>query len=196
MTHDEILAWCADRTATERILDFPAEVFSALTTETALEISRLYRARHLMVLPAREREFFAWLKENDPEVWNDLWSGTDEAEYVVSLTFLPVVLDTSRGFPICDLESVDNYFFLPSLVQGEHAQDFVEAVRERFLAKEKLTVAQVLALECSMSPLDIWHFAWHHGIPLSRAKEAVHQLAEEKILLHIRSSADIADYIE
>ncbi|MFM8569378.1 MAG: hypothetical protein ACKOB6_07230 [Candidatus Kapaibacterium sp.] len=196
MTHDEILAWCAQSAGTGSTFAFPDEVFSSLTTETAVEISCLYGARHLMELPRREREFFAWLKEQDPAVWNDLWSGTEEAEYLVSLAFLPALLDPSRGFPICDLETVDNYFFLPGLVQGEHAADFVEAVRERFLAKEKLTVEQVLALECSLSPVDIWHFAWHHGIALPRAKEAVGNLVEEKVLVHLRSSADLADHIE
>ncbi|MFN4769318.1 MAG: hypothetical protein ACK45R_03150 [Candidatus Kapaibacterium sp.] len=196
MTHDDIMQWCANAAPTHQVFDFPEELFHSLNTETALEISRIYGARHLMVLPRREQEFFAWVKEHDADVWTDLWSGTEEAPYVVSLAFLPALLDPSRGFPICDLENVENYFFVPGLVQGENAQDFVEAVRERFLAKDKLTVEQVLALECSLSPVDIWHFAWHHGIALSRAKQAVQQLVEEKILLHLRTSAELADYIE
>lgn len=196
MTHEEILDWCARAAETGTTFEFPEEVFSSLTTESAVEISNLYRGRYLMMLPRREQEFFAWLKENDPLVWADLWASTDASAYTVSMAFLPALLDPSRGFPICDLETLDNYFFLPSLLQGEHAQDFVEAVRERFLAKEKLTVEQVLALECSLAPIDIWHFAHHHGIDVARAKRAVEQLVEEKILVHLRSSADLAEYIE
>lgn len=196
MTHDEIIQWCDDAVAASNVIEFPDDVFASLTPDIAVELMQRHGAKTLMILPKREQEFFAWLKANDEKVWNDLWSeGMDEA-YVVSLAFLPAFLDASRGFPICDLEQEDNYFFVPGLVQGEHAQDFVEAVRDRFISNEKVTVEQLLALECSMSPIDIWHFAWHHGIELKRAKEAVHRLAEEKILLHLTSAADLAEYIE
>lgn len=196
MTRDDILQWCDDAVAHSTVIEFPEEVFSSLTSGIAVEIMQRHGAHALMMLPRSEQEFFSWLRVNDEKVWNDLWSDAGDPAYVVSLAFLPAFLDPSRGFPICDLENEDNYFFLPRLLHGEHAHDFVEAVRERFLAKEKITVEQLLALECSMSPIDIWHFAWHHGIDLARAKEAVHHLKEEKILLHLTSSADLAEYIE
>ncbi len=196
MTDTDVLAWCELNIEPKATIVFPEEVFSSLTTESAKEITRLYGHTNLMVLPQREQDFFEWLKEHDVDVWSDLWSHDDEQPYVVSLAFLPAFLDPSRGFPICDLESVENYFFVPALVQGENAKDFIEAVRERFLAKQKLTVEQLLALECSLAPIDIWHFAWHHSVDLARAKTAVAQLVDDQILIHLKSSGDIAEYIE
>lgn len=196
MTHSEILAWCESNIRPQEVITFPDEVFTSMTGETAQELSRLYGTHNLMKLPQREQDFFQWLSDNDRDAWNDLWLEAADEPYVVSLAFLPAFLDPSRGFPICDLEHVENFFFVPSLVQGDNAADFVEAVRERFLAKQKLTVEQLFALECSLAPIDVWHFAWHHGVDLQRAKEAVQHLVDDHILLHLKTAAEIAEYIE
>ncbi len=196
MTNEEIAQWCDDHIEAGQTVCFPEELFTSLTAESAQAITAHFGAHHLMQLPTREQEFFEWLKTHDEAVWNDLWANVEEQPYVVSMAFLPAFLDPSRGFPICDLESVDNYFFVPALVNGENAKDFVEAVRERFLAKQKVTVEQLLALECSLAPIDIWHFAWHHGIELERCKRAVQTLVDDHILLHVRTAAELAGFIE
>ncbi len=196
MTHEEIEQWCEQHISEKTLIEFPEELFQSLDSDTAVSLSQRYGAHHLMVLPKREQEFFSWLRMHDEAVWNDLWSHTEEQPYIVSLAFLPALLDPSRGFPICDLEQVDNYFFVPALLNGENAKDFVEAVRERFLAQQKVTVEQLLALECSLSPIDIWHFAWHHDVELARAKQAVHSLVEDQILRHLKSSHDLAEFID
>lgn len=197
MEQQEILNWCEQNISAEGIIDFPEELFTSLTTETAMEISQRYGARSLMLLPQRERSFFEWLKQQDDEAWFDLWGAdTEEQPYIVSLAFLPLLLDPSRGFPICDLINVDNYFFAPILMQTQEAKDLVEAVRDRFIAKHPLTVEQLLALEASLAPIDIWHFAWHHGVELARAKKAVERLVEDNILLHLKKAEDLANFIE
>ncbi len=196
MDKQQIDQWCSDNIQSGSVIEFPTELFQSLDTEMAVGIASRFGAQCLMKLPQREQDFFEWLLDNDAAVWNDLWASSDEEPYVVSLAFLPALLDPSRGFPICDLESVDNYFFVPALIQGDNAQDFVEAVRERFIAKQKLTVEQLLALECSLSPIDIWHFAWHHSLKVDRCKAAVHTLVDDQIVVHLKSAQEIADYIE
>ena len=196
MTKKEILDWCSNNITAMSPVQFPDELFSSLDTETAVEIAKHFSARSFMILPESERQFFDWLQVQDEAVWNDLWTNTEEQPYVVSLAFLPAFLDPSRGFPICDLESIDNYFFVPAMLHTAESKDFVEAVRDRFLAKQKLTVEQLLALESSLAPIDIWHFAWHHGIELQRAKEAVASLVEDNILFHLKKADELATWVE
>lgn len=198
MTTKEIVDWCNANIRDGEILEFPQEVFSSLTDDVSVAIVTQFHAHTFMRLPEREQKFFEWVRTNDPDVWDDLWQtdtiGTEP--YVVSLAFLPALLDPSRGFPICDLETTDNYFFAPVMLHSDEAKDFVEGVRNRFIAKYPLTVEQLLALEADLAPIDIWHFAHHHDIELNRAKKAVERLVEDNILIHLKKSDEIAGFIE
>lgn len=198
MTLTEIMDWCSKNIHEGEVLEFPQEVFASLTDESALAIITNYHAKTFMRLPVHEQKFFEWLRVTDPNVWSDLWELDDIGiePYVVSLAFLPTFLDPSRGFPICDLANNDNYFFAPVMLHSDEAKDFVEGVRNRFVAKHALTVEQLLALEADLSPIDIWHFAYHHDIELIRAKKAVERLVEDNILVHLTKSDEIAGFIE
>lgn len=196
MTYHEAHQWLTENVSATAVLDIPAELIAALDFAKAVALAQEFGAHQLVTLPANEREFFTWLSENDPDVWHDLWGGVDEDPYVVSLAFLPYFIDPSRGFPICDLETTPNYFFAEPMLHTAESKDFVEAVRQRFIAKQPLTVEQLLALEVSVAPIDIWHFAWHHGLTLADSKRAVQRLHDDNILLHIPSATDLANYIE
>ncbi|MBL7973972.1 MAG: hypothetical protein JNJ85_03610 [Candidatus Kapabacteria bacterium] len=198
MTNTEVLEWCEGNFHDGDVVEFPNEVFQSLNDELSVAIVEKYHAHTFIRLPQREQKFFEWLRSNDPEVWNDLWQLDAEGvePYVVSLAFLPALLDPSRGFPICDLVNTDNYFFVPLMLHSTEAKDFVEGVRNRFLQKGALTVEQLLALEADLAPIDIWHFAYHHEIDLERAKKAVERLVEDNILIHLKKSDEIAGFIE
>ena len=71
----------------------------------------------------------------------------------------------------------------------------IDSVKERVLAKEPLTVAQLLALEISFGPIDIWRFAYHHQISLDSAKNAVKVLVDDGVLIHIKDAETLARFI-
>lgn len=197
MTTQKILELCTRQIAENSIIDLPENVFASLTPEQANTIVTHFHGNAFLRLPMKERTFFDWLRIHDEQVWKDLW-GDDSIgpPYIVSIVFLPMLLDDVRGFPICDLETVDNYYFTNDHFISDEADVLIEASKERFLAQKSLTVSQLLALEISLSPIDIWRFAYHHKIDLEQAKGAVQRLSDEKMLLHLKTSDDLADFVE
>lgn len=184
---------------------FPEELIEKLTEQHAIIIRDYLETVQLFRLPKSEVQFFEWLKENDIEVWNDLWKldnpeessdDEDKVDYLVSKIFLPVILKKDgRGFPICDLVTTDNYYFTPHQLADEESKIFVESSKERFLKKEILTTAQLLAIEISMGDIDIWHFAYKHNMELSKAKKAVADLVEDGVLVHLKESEHLIPFL-
>lgn len=197
MTTQKIIDLCSKQISENSIIDLPENVFAALTVEQAEAIVTHFRGKAFLRLPEKERRFFDWLKIHDESVWKDLW-GDDSIEppYIVSVVFLPLLLDDVRGFPICDLLTEDNYYFTNDHFLSDEADVLIEAAKDRFLAQQTLTISQLLALEISMAPIDIWRFAYHHKIDLAHAKGAVQRLVDEKLLIHLKSSEDLADFVE
>lgn len=176
---------------------FPAEILSGMTAEQADMIVKRFGAHTLMQLPASEITFFEWLKTADEKVWNDLWLDENVNEpYLIGISFLPVFLDSSRGFPICDLVNSDNYYFSSAHMPDDEAGIFVEAVKERYMQGNALTVQQLLAMEISIAPIDIWRFSYHHHIPLERAKQAVHQLVADEVLIHLPQADQLNTFLD
>jgi len=197
MTTTKLIELCNRQLSENSIIDLPENVFSSLTLEQAESIVAHFQGNVFLRLPLKERLFFDWLKIKDEPVWNDLWNDESvEPPYIVSVIFLPMLLDEVRGFPICDLLTEDNYYFTNDHFISDEADVLIEAVKERFLAQQTLTVSQLLVLEISMSPIDIWRFAYHHKIELHHAKNAVQLLTDEKLLIHLKSSEDLADFVE
>lgn len=178
------------------IITFDEEILSALTPDDAKLIISQIGSTHLLKLPQKEIAFFEWLKEIHPLVWKDLWGSDDsEHEYTVGMDLLPLMLDPVRGFPICDLITQENFFFVPDHLIGEEISFYLEAVKERYLKQETVTVAQLLVLEISMAPIDAWRFSYHHRIEFDRVMKAIQDLKEEGMLLHLGRAEDLADFI-
>jgi hypothetical protein len=168
-----------------------------MTPEQAQMIVDRFGAHTLMQLPESDIKFFEWLKVNDLSVWEDVWMDENVNEpYLIGISFLPLFLDSSRGFPICDLLKNDNYFFSVAHMPDQDAGMFIEAVKERYMAGHALTVQQLLALEISIAPIDIWRFAYHHQIPLERAKQAVKQLVDDEVLIHITQADQLNTFLD
>ena len=88
------------------IIEFNEETLSFLNQEIAIQLIRTFGSSLLIKLPPKEIAFFEWLKAEHIDIWVDLWEAQDsEMKYIVSLNFLPLLLDPVRGFPICDLIS-------------------------------------------------------------------------------------------
>lgn len=178
------------------IITFDEEILSALTPDDAKLIISQIGSTHLLKLPQKEIAFFEWLKVIHPLVWKDLWGSDDsEHEYTVGMDLLPLMLDPVRGFPICDLITQENFFFVPDHLIGEEISFYLEAVKERYLKQETVTVAQLLVLEISMAPIDAWRFSYHHRIEFDRVMKAIQDLKEEGMLLHLGRAEDLADFI-
>lgn len=197
MSRDELLVYIAASVERDGYITFTDAMLAAMDTATIEDIEVSYGMRSLMRLPDGEVRFFTWLYDVDRAVWDDLWSG-DETPYLVSLAFLSELAGENVGRPwtIRDLVSVDNYYFAPSLLIEKESDAYIAAVRDRFASHQPLTAAQALALEASVGPVDIWHFAYTHNLPLDKAKGAVASLVDDRILLHVPSADHLVQYFD
>lgn len=194
----DIFSFFEQHPSREDVVILSEETFNSLTEEQIDSITAsTYSKSRLMMLPVHEIQFFEWLKENDRPVWEDLWvEESGETTYAVSISFLPLLKDISRGFPICDLRTTDNYYFVPEHLVAEERPIIIDAIKERVYANKSITTEQLLSLEISYGGIDIWHFAYHHSIELERAKKAVVALVEDTQLLWLKNSDDLAEYIK
>jgi hypothetical protein len=186
-----------DNQSTENhFIELSDEVFLSLDYEIAKTLADRYGATLLMKLPSREIKFFEWLYENDREVWNDLWGNTEEEPYIVGMSFLPVLINKMRGYPICDLLDNDNYYFTSAHIVDKESEILLESARTRFMNNEDLTTAQLLILQISVSPTDIWHFAYNFNIDINEAKKAVEDLVQDNALVHLKEVEYLAPFID
>lgn len=192
----QIIDFFAKLVNEDKVLEIPNEIFSKMEKEYGELLQKEFNYTRLMRLPDPEVQFFEWLKENDRLVWNDLWQD-EELGYVISIEFLPKLLEKDgRGFPICDLRSIDNYYFTPQLLVDKESDVLVEAAKVRFKEKQALPTNQLLALEIHFGGIDVWHFAYKHKIDLAEAKKAAHSLVEDQILIHLTEAEHIAPILE
>ncbi len=193
---EEIIDWCKQEKENEEFIEFPVEILDSMSEKTARVLAEIFGKDTFMRLPEKEIEFFEWLREKDEEVWDDLWDTENEEPYVVGVGLLPTLLSKTRGFPICDLMERDNYFFTETQMQAEESKAMLDSAIERFKNKKALTTEQALVLEISQAPIDIWRFAYRHGLPLKRVKKAADILVEDGVLLHLKKAEHLANVIE
>ena len=179
---------------------FTDEEFSLLNDDAIEAILNEFSGKCMLRLHVTEIKFFEWLKQNDLAVWNDIWLNDNnelaEEPYLVSIDLLPVIMNLDgRGFPICDLQTTDNYYFTLNNMVDRESKILIAASQELFRSNKSLTPAQMLALEISLDPIDIWHFAYKHRIELDIAKSAVHSLVADNALVHLKEAEYIAPFV-
>ena len=179
----------------DRIIEIPNEIYKILDEDKAVHIKNFYDGKYFMKLPESEIAFFEWLKENDPEIWKDLWDESPIEPYCVSFDFLPYLIRHGNGFPICDLLNNENYYFTPIHINGREAELMVETIKQRFLNRDSLTPAQTLLMEISLNPIDIWHFSYKYNIEIYKAQVAVAQLVEDESIVHFKLAEHLANFI-
>lgn len=177
-------------------IELSDEIFQSLDNEIAKSLADKYGSSLLMKLPSREIKFFEWLYENDRDIWNDLWGNTEEEPYIVGMSFLPVLINKMRGYPICDLLHKDNYYFTSAHIVDKESEILLESAKTRFMNNEDLTIAQLLILQISVSPVDIWHFAYNFNIDINEAKKAVEELVQDNALVHLKEVEHLAPFID
>ncbi len=163
--------------------EIPQEDLAAMSGEQADELVALFGSTTLIRLPEREREFFDWLRAEDPAVWEDLWGDTPPDElYYVSIAHLTSFLPGTRGFPVCDLVNNDNYWFTENDLTPEEGKIFVEHALDVVAEQGDLSMDQAFAIEVWRGPIDQWRFAWMYNIPLAEVRKMVHWLITEGVL--------------
>jgi len=197
MSNEELIAYCQNSIERRNFILFEDEVFAQISPEQARLLADHYASDTLMMLPRYEIEFFEWLRQEDEPIWLDLWGDESVEPYLVGMYFLPRLIELNgRGFPICDLMDNDNFYFTVAQMQDDEGKATIEVARNKFENHEQLTIAQLLALEISLSPIDIWHFAYKHSIKLADAKKAVAELVDDHALVHITKAELLARFID
>ena len=196
MTEQDLLEYCEDSIAHQNYIQLPEDLFNALTPEMVSLLVKKYGNTNMLMLPEKDLRFFEWVKNNDPEVWNDLWAGDDLQPYLVSTTLLPAIRTKARGFPICDLLETHNYYFSEAHISDKESEILLESVKKRFMDNKTLTTPQLLLLEISLAPIDIWRFAFNHKIEIDEAKAAVHALVEDEVLVHLKDAEHLAHFLD
>jgi len=193
MTIKEILK---TRTKDNYLL-LPEEFYSTASVENAQAIVDKISSE-LIRLPEQEIAFFEWLKTQDIDIWNDLWTRDELNEpYIVSIIFLPLlVYSARRGFPICDLTENDNYFFTPIQLMGDVAKVYLETADIALEKRKPISSIQLLVKDISMNQTDIWHFAYKYNIPIVEAKKDVERLVDEQALLHLKEADQLSNFFD
>lgn len=174
-------------------IDFTESELKNLTTAQAVWISTEFHGHCLMKLPENEIRFFEWLKKNDPAVWKDLWEEDDQ--YLVSIDFLSSMTADGNGFPICDLESNDNFWFSERHLKPKGRQIF-QVIEQKLKNNQKLSVEETLLFEIASGAIDIWHFCYRYQVPVSLVKQKVEILKLEDVLVHLTNREDLVKYID
>lgn len=178
---NELLERLSSSTEQVRRVDFTEEEIASISMEQAEQIVAMYGASSLMLLPERERAFFDWVKKNDAAAWNDLWGG-DEEPYLVSMAYLRDLLPKRRGFLICDLTELQNYFFTAEQIAHD-GKALLDAALEIVKHNGQLSIDKAFIVEVWRAPIDIWRFAYMYEQPVETVRDMVHWLLQEEILL-------------
>ncbi len=197
MTDSEVVDICTQSIAEVGYIRLTPAQFAVITVEQANLINAMFGDAHMMQLPDHEVAFFEWLRTADPDVWNDLWSDPTPP-YHVSLAFLGSFCGPNANgiFVICDLQSVDNYYFSTHTFIEKESDAYVQAVRDRFAEGLPLTTAQALTLEASVAPIDVWHFAYRYRLSVDVAKQAARALAEDRVVVHVPSAEHLSQLFD
>ncbi len=177
------------------IVELPEEVWDTLTPQEAKILARKFQRGTMVKLPRDEVEFFEWLREEAPEVWEDLW-GDVAAEgelYSVGMGLLPEIV--AQGFPICDLMFVPNFYFTYKHITPSEGQALLAMILDKVEKGEELSLAERFLYEVQQAPIDLWHFAYLYNVSVEQAKEAVMDLIEGGALRHTPTRDELSDYL-
>jgi hypothetical protein len=181
------------RSGEGNILDLTDEEVDGLTDGDVEALQAEFGAHVLMKLPPRERAFMAWLKQEDPGIYEDLWE--DDEELLVSLSFLGDFRKGGPGFTICELAFHDNYFFTRKHIKPTGLEE-VPAILDRAQKGRELNIGEVFMFELLQAPIDLWHFCHRYGVPVQRGREVIRELVAHEWIVHLKRSEELAPYLE
>jgi hypothetical protein len=178
----------------EGYIQFSQADLKAMTKEDAIKIEEHFHGRAIMALPVEEIDFFKWLQENDPAVWDDLWKDV-EKPYHISLDFLHHFILNGNGFPICDLINVDNYWFHSRHIKPK-ALEKMDEIQQKLEGKGSLSFEEGLLVEIARGSVDLWHFCYRYKLPLIVAKKKIEIMHRDDLLVHLKDREDLVKYLD
>jgi hypothetical protein len=190
----ELISSKENQLLSEGYMQFEQAEIQAMTKKDAKAIETHFHGRAMMALPEEEIEFFKWLRENDPSVWDDLW-GNEEEPYRVSLDFLHHFIQNGNGFPICDLINVDNYWFHSRHIKPK-AMEKMDLIQQKLDDGGSLSFEEGLLVEIARGSIDLWHFCYRYKLPISVAKKKIEIMHREDLLVHLKDREDLVKYLD
>ncbi|MFC2088957.1 hypothetical protein ACFLSX_05085 [Calditrichota bacterium] len=175
-------------------IQFNQSELEKLDSRQMNKIEQTFQGHGVMKLPEQEIQFFVWVKQHDQDVWNDLWD-TDDEPYLVSIEFLHHFSSDGNGFPICDLENVENFWFSQKHIKPNGKLKF-EIINNKIENNEKLNLEELLLYEIVQNPIDIWHFSHRYKVPLDKVKAKILEMNSNDVLVHLPNRDDLLKYID
>jgi hypothetical protein len=175
-------------------IEFSKKELSGIDQTGADQIKQYFRGYAMMMLPESELIFFEWLKKKDRAVWDDLWKDEENA-YNVSIDFLHHFLEDGNGFPICDLISVENYWFSAKHIKPKGMEQF-ETINEKINKNLHFTFEEALLFEIMQNSIDIWHFCYRYNMSISVAKQKILKMKKDDLLVHLPLREDLVKYLD
>ncbi len=194
MNIDRLIDQKKEQLAKQHFIEFTDEEISDIPPEDVHDLIRRLEGCCLMKLPPFEISFFEWLRHADPPVWNDLWAD-EENEYLVSVDFLRQLHNQRSGFPICDLQDEDNFWFCKQHLKPQ-AVEMIPDILDKLENKKKLKLHEAFILAVHTSPIDVWHFAYNYKLKLQTMKSLIEELDMRGLIVHLTDSEDLVRYIE
>ena len=178
----------------EHCLKFSKDELSKINKSQAKKIIEHFHGRAMMALPEDEVLFFEWLKKNDLPVWNDLWEDEDHP-YCISIDFLHHFIKYSNGFPICDLVTVDNYWFTGRHIKPK-GMEKMEDIGVKVNQGKTLSFEEAFLVEIFRSSIDLWHFCFRYKVPVTVAKERIQDMHHDDLIVHLTNRDDLVKYLD
>ncbi len=183
-------------------VEFSDAEIAAISAEQAEMLAQQLGASTFYRLPPADIAFFEWLREVDPEVWQDLW-GPEEDEntpnlepYVVGMAMLRDQVVTDRGFPICDLETQPNFYFTHKHILHEEAKPYIDALNQKLDDGKQISFAEAFVLELRRAPIDIWRFAYGYNLTPGQVKRVIYELVEGGIMQYSATRDELSEFLE
>ncbi|MBN2425321.1 MAG: hypothetical protein JXB44_09875, partial [Calditrichaceae bacterium] len=180
--------------AKENFISFSDHEIQSVQPEDVVFIVDEFHGNCLMKLPDREINFYNWLQEEEPAVWDDLW-GDGENEYMISVSLLGQLTNPNSGFQICDLVDQPNYWFCRKHLKPK-ALELIPSILEKVENRIKLKLHEAFLLTVHENPIDIWHFAYRYKKTIQAMKTLIEELVYQGLLTHLPDREDLNKYFE
>lgn len=195
MDLNDLITLKENQLAGKGYIEFTTNELDALSASDVQHIIDVFHGHTLMKLPPEEIRFFEWLKEADLNVWDDLWSDSEETMYLVSVDFLNRFVNQKKGFPICDLMDEPNFWFSPKHIKPKGIEH-LDTVFHKLDQNMRLSLPEFFLYMLNDASFDIWHFCYKNKLKLDKVKAAVDEMVYNGWLVHLSERDDLVRYLD
>lgn len=178
----------------DNFIQFTRDELQKLSDKQVDHLMEFFHGYTLLRLPQDEIDFFEWLKDADPPVWQDLW-GNDENLYLVSVDLLSQFSGPFPQYPICDLINAPNYWFSEKHIKPK-GRETIMTIMEKSEAGLALETEEQFLIELNIHPTDIWHFCYRNQISVDTMKKNIDEMDFKGLIVHLPDAEDLIKYID